>query len=1245
MPVSFRQARTVQPGQRIRSQDLTALANAINDRLTSGLGDGPWRLGYYWLSGFRQIRNPDDGGNLWPPQAEFHHVYQNLKPTDAQWPVAGPGDGEGVNVASTFGSFVFGADAAGILPEDERVTDPAVDGVPLTLGLIYTPQTAWEKWTLGKRQRGAFDPTTGALGSPSFTAARMHYYLRQSLYSPHGNSYGGFAPTPEATGVTCADLGDGITRYQYTIFFTPLRDGLATKTYTGFCADLPGDLKAVYYTPFDYIVQGNSGSIEILSKQDYIEGPYTGGSILTKQSGDHIQRAINAWAGEFRGTEEQRADELSGNSGWMTHAFSVQRFMTSQYLLAPARGHQELDGLGHVNVVPDYPQATVSGALTVASGTRLTFAAEGSAHTVQPGAVAAAWAVLGQKLAGPVTVSLLNGSAVVGSATITPDATTQAGSAVVRIEEPLPAGSVLSFRLDSSAAFTEVSSTAGIVAEVAELYEYRPGPMDLYLVLRLAGARFSDGNGTDGSGLDETDAKELGEDYFSNCMVMNRRGELALPGSLAAINTNAVFDSARRLSRHVRILPRWHLVDYAVEGGKSVLWFRRLSFGLGNDTPSDSFDGIGPARSAIPSGSLTIGRSYKVVATSGAVTHARKNYGNGQTFTATETEYQTTGDAAVWEADGIISTAPPKGWTNEWMLGVALMGYSDSDSSIWKASAYSDYFANAAVDRCNFWTPSVPTVAKDIIRHFNTNASGGGQFTSGSAADFIAPENPPGYRYAKTSFGLNRLDCGGDPACEDRRKNFYRSCRVFEPDPEIESVVSANQWGEERVKVTLKTRLHSTNGFTSGAASSITAGPAGWDVVALRAEPFRSIENGLREYLVNQVLGTNCLGDGYQAGNASIDSTISGLPDSPWGACYPSFRLTQLMPRPYEDGNDTPGSNDTPFTHDWFTQAELYLRVMAEGYVDGATSERYGCESGINAVYDYTFPNLCYDAFKGRSFTTLPAEVTKTLDAADVREDKPEGYGPLPTVKAAAEAFNQYALAVNKLDKVRVMLPFKFQYREGTEYVYQPTQFMNTDESATISLSSGQVGFATQFPTEAPYPGTFSSWADGIAASSTIASTVDYPATGGTGDGLINRKTIQEWRYETTDPDAVEAIPDAWRSQLSTRSAALLATQTVVETTTLDRVGAGSGSSCLTVADAWPSSSGYLLFGINQAISNGCKFALSGAEVPPSLGRQVYYFFGGSSVPNSCGGGASNTATISPILPDAIVFQVPTVDQ
>jgi len=1245
--ITFRQARTVAVGDRVKSSDLIALANAVNDRLISGLGDGPYRLAYFWLNQFRQIRNPDDSGLLWPPQAEFHHVYQHLKPSDAQWPDAGPGDGEGCNVASVWPSFVFGAAAAGIYGEDQRVTDPGSGGVPLTLGATYTPQTAWEKWTLGKYQRGAFDPTSGALASPSFTAAREHYYLRQSITSPHGNAFGGFVPTPPTTGTDCAATADGIIRHEYTLTFTPLKDGLPTLTYLGFCPERAGDLIGIYYTPFDYILQNHAGAYSILSKSDYIEGPYTGGNTLQKTSGDGIQRAVNSWAAQFRGDINQQQDEETGKAPWMGNAFDAQAFLTAQYLLAPARGIEEKDGLGHSFVQPIYPQATLSGALTIAAGTRMTFAAEGSAHVVTSGTVAAAFAVLGQKLAGPVTVSLLSGTTVVGTATLTPDPTTNAGSATVRLASPPVAGESLSLRVDSGASFTEVSSTAGLVAEIAELYPYKPGGMDLYLVLRLAGALSSESNGTDGSGLCESQSRGLSDDYFGNCMVQNRRGELALPGSLGPINTNAVFDAARRLSKHLRILPRFHLVDYAVTGGKSVLWFRRYASGLSHETPADAFDGIGPSMSEVVSGYLQIGREYLVTGTTGSVVYGRLIYGPSQKFTTTTAggaTYEQSGDCKVYESNGIVTTAPQKGWSNEWLFGCSFTGYNPSDTSIWKPSAYSDYFATTTVERCNFYTPNVPTVASDITRHANINASGGGQYNSGSGPTWIAPELPTGYRYAETSLGLNRINCGGDPACEARRKSFYRSCRVFEPDVEVESVEEADQYGERRIKVTLKGRLHSTYGFALGAASSISAGPAGWNVADLQAEPFRSNENAIREYLVNQVLGNQCVNNGIQPGNAEIHSTVETLLDAPYGTCYPSFRFTQLVPKPYEDGNDTQQSTDTPFRVDQFSQMELYLRVMCEGYVDGVTSLQYGCDSGVNAVFDYTFPNLCYAAFKGRWFSMLAGTATKAIKAADVRDDNPEGFGPLPTVYAAAEAFNQYVSAINLLTQVRVMLPFKFQQSEGTSSVWLPAQFRNTDDSANISLGFGAVGFWHGSPLDAPSPSSYGAWTDASSAACSVSAAVDFPASGGTGDNIRTTRVTQKWQYEVTDPDAVEAIPLTWRDQLYTRSAALLTTTQQIENMTAKYQG-GSGDGCGAVTNAYPSSMGYMVFTVAYNTTPGCTYGVSGSNPPPAVGQQTFNFYGGTTYPTSCNGGAGNVLSVTPVLPDALILDVPVVSQ
>ena len=216
---------------------------------------------------------------------------------------------------------------------------------------------------------------------------------------------------------------------------------------------------------------------------------------------------------------------------------------------------------------------------------------------------------------------------------------------------------------------------------------------------------------------------------------------------------------------------------------------------------------------------------------------------------------------------------------------------------------------------------------------------------------------------------------------------------------------------------------------------------------------------------------------------------------------------------------------------------------MCEGFVDGQTSVDYGCAVGVMAVFDYTFPNLCFDAFGGTSITTMPTVETDALDADEVRTDSPIGYGPLPTVRLSAEQWNQYAKAVNKLTKVRVSLPFKLQvqnYEEGTDFRYVAA--VRADGTAADCYAGGR-GWRAQFAGggETPTVNTSGGWID----SSTISTSNTIQFSIGTGyicsaSGagplyrVYNDTQEHEYRFTFVDPDAEYAIPETWRDMLET---------------------------------------------------------------------------------------------------------------
>ena len=165
MAVTFTQARTVAAGDPVGAGDMASLAQAVNTRLTSGVGDFAWRVAYYMFAGlFRKVRN--DNGDLATPEAEFFNAYQMLNPSDAQWPLSGAGDPEGANLANHLNVFIHGSEALDMASERARIASVPTDIPGRDTSEAIEP---WQLWEVGKIQRGAYDPTSGAYSSPMFT--------------------------------------------------------------------------------------------------------------------------------------------------------------------------------------------------------------------------------------------------------------------------------------------------------------------------------------------------------------------------------------------------------------------------------------------------------------------------------------------------------------------------------------------------------------------------------------------------------------------------------------------------------------------------------------------------------------------------------------------------------------------------------------------------------------------------------------------------------------------------------------------------------------------------------------------------------------------------------------------------------------------------------------------------------------------------------------------------------------------
>jgi hypothetical protein len=513
-PLTFPRAPRVQAGEAVTSRQLAGLAQSFNARLRSGLGDGAWRIAFYVAGLFRQMRNPD--GYLWPAQHEFFTAYQMVPPDAGEWPLMGPGEPAGANVASPIPAYIWGNEAVPFGGEEERL-----GYMPWSLN-GFAPASDAQLWELGKRQRGAHDPVTGVAACPAWDAARSWTALRYSLFSPHANAYGGFMPMPEIdVAVDCVDtdiyddipapvnylwkftgVSDEATTVGLHGTITTDSDGNPVVSYAGSCwaydSDSDGELDTftdhvafIIRTDYEYVVFLWDGSIDYLPANLWQEGPYTGSPRLTKTVGNQMHRALAAYCREFRGADQEvaAANALAGAvtavGRWNRNAFDTQRFQRSQYLLAPARG-----SLVGEYIAPVYPafEFPVGGDNRIAAQT----AAElvhgdqtGTAYTVHSASVVAGALVSADALFGPATVDLFADGALVASVAI--EAGDDGSAAVQRwFGSPVAAGQQVTCKVRYGAAFSELGHT--IRVEMAELYEYRPDLNDLLLALRVQGA-------------------------------------------------------------------------------------------------------------------------------------------------------------------------------------------------------------------------------------------------------------------------------------------------------------------------------------------------------------------------------------------------------------------------------------------------------------------------------------------------------------------------------------------------------------------------------------------------------------------------------------------------------------------------------------------------------------------------------------------------------------------------------------
>lgn len=1084
---SFPRARLVVTGDPVTSRDMASLARAINARLTSGLGDGPFRIVFWVLNLFRRLRNPDATGLVWPSEAEFFEAYQMLDPAghgDPLYPDADPGDPEGINLDNPIAAHVYGNATVGFDDEATRLNQ-----VPLAMPGDVAPASATDYWELAKSQRGGGDPETGAVASPVMAAARSFAGIRYSRHAWYGNSYGSWLSAPEVQTYPACEDPDASDEYpaplNYVVRFTSLVEGVDDKEYPGTCMPGPDITPGTYdshvagiaYAPWAYYVYLWGGTVEVLPTTEWLEGPYRGDPRLTKQAGGQMERAFHTFAGEFAGVDQSADSEKllhepdgtgPASGGWCGSACDFQALFTRPWLLAPARGTQ--DGEDVDVTYPAYAWTAPASAPFTVTGSP-TAGSELTGHAACR--VIGFWVkATGLKAGTSATVNLLRGATLVGSVTVSDTSVDE----VQMLANP-QVGGTYNVTLDGTAEFED--SSGRIDCELAEVLDYHPEAWDIHVLLRRGAARDGGESGLDGRGLDETEAAEIGTDYLRWGCILNRHGLAAAPSTPSTIGQNSVFDAARRMSRCVRLLPPASLVDYAVEDGNSILWFKRTH----SVTGQDWFRGL---------------------------------------------------------ADEVTATAPEQGFTNRWVLGGWTKPYDTSESSIYKPDVYGARWAIA--DRCHFFSSELAN-DPDLLWH---TAYG---WRSTSPLGVFFAEAPTGWRYAwlstpySGSTHANSKVCAEDDGpCEADRRDFFRSCRLYEPDPEVVGVEAVTESGEDRVKVTLNGRLH----HSTMAPSAITRGPSGWSGPVIASEPYRTLESAIRLYLVHQAGSYN---PPATTGDHALKSPIVDQPEKPYASIWPHLYLVRLIPEPHADGNDvTDAGTDTPLYHGPLSTAELYLRAMCEGFVDGETSVLpENCAVGARRLFDFTYEQLCLSAFGGRRIHPLPKATSAKTAVEQTRPEQASGCGPLPRTRVTAEVFNQYVRAVNLLTRVRVMLPCVLEKKTTRHTGIQSVSFEDVDDCGALGGANNWYGAWNGTP---PVATTYSEigsdldWAevaDSVQASSFAALSFSVEA----GWNVTTQREVVQFRYRLVTPEAELAIPPAWRQLLTTNLDGLLYQQTI----------------------------------------------------------------------------------------------------
>lgn len=1197
MAIEFLRAPSVAVGDELTSAQHNGVARAWNSRIKSPF-DVAWRIAHYLDSATKQVSASIDN-NLTPARDEFTKIFGHyLQSNHRTWPDPGVPN----IMASPLMKMVYGDDDAeqgrvGIGSEDAR-TDFVASWLP------PAGSTPEQLWMLGKLQRGFVDLAnpSAQFAAPAITAAQEVFKITPNIRSKFLISFGGFIPTPLPTGSLCGDVEETEV---YDIFFTSLVVGVADRHFTGFCPDgsdgaNPTDsIKGIYSGPFSWKVYFHAvREPEVLMRSEWLLGPFTGPGRLSHGPSDFIGQACNRYLSTFRGS---LADRSQSSFDAKRYGFDFQTFLTSQYLLAPSKGT-----LSGGNVAETTLNHTAAGP-SISAGSMMT-------GSIATGYVFGGLFVKGIGLTSNATVSIMVGTTTT-SITVTP------GSPVAYTYSR--AGFTGAFTL-SNAATATTAAGGSLYIEILELQVYKPGIHDAYLLIRLGSAP----SAVLASGQEDGDAyaspRSISDGYFQHGMIYNTGSTGLSPIDETDSAASAFIESARRIAiDNMRLVSGVNdmnqVAKYAVENGKSVIWFNRYALG---DTAADIFRELAPMRRE--SGSIQSGVTYDVqdfgIQYNGATVTA------GSSFTGVygvTTFDNPSGVGWVRERDGIRHTAPKKGWSNEWVLVPTWMHgpiNQDSESATWKEDAAAAHFA--LNNPCMVYSRSL-TANRGYRTHYNYGLK-----------PILKAEAPSGHNYPG---GLGVTGQNGFDAATTLPLHFA-SCQIYQQPYDVESCVMDGSL----VKMTFTTRWRRHSSVPAGDLDSL---PGNWNSGELAIEDYQTDEGRIRKFLLLRsgigAVPAATFGDAAYDGLAKFQREQKAC-----AAVMPKLYIVRQIPLAYEDCNAVKNPEDSTVTVETMLQMELYARPMCEAFVDGPTSLANSCDqAGIPGarLFDYTFENAMFQA-AGRSwFQTLPSTIVGT---------NVKGYGPLPRTQFYAAMFNQFSEFVNLLTKARIDLPLVLQTRQrsGTEWTVV-TPFDHSGALPGVGAEELTIPLVQSWALwegTAPAVTDFSAWSEWELITPNVDGAIAFQGvkTGSLSNSrwkanganyswaAVSFELQVEWRVDPTSP-GWGALSDDLRALMTSAPGLLAQNNTLIVSadgwsTNLTALGAPdncpSGS-----ATPFPRAATYKGSGsADYPNPPPCSVAVSGPVIAPALTPSKSAVVVPSAIINPClYGGSSNTRTLT----------------